>query len=101
MAKQVWSQAKSICSELIEDAIAEQLKSRQAADDDLEKGGRGTIATPQQMVGSRRGIEDILIEMSMKMPHQVKQKQNRLPNPIATESKRKRRRGPKTLSLCD
>jgi hypothetical protein len=56
------SQDKSITSELIEDAVAEQLKS-QAADEGLEKGKRGTIATPRQIVGSRRRADHIILEL--------------------------------------
>jgi len=56
------SQEKSIRSELIGDAVAEQLKS-QAADEGLENGKRGTIAIPQQIVGSRRRADDIIIDL--------------------------------------
>ena len=43
-------------------AVGEQLKS-QVAEDGLEKGRRGTIATPQQIVGYRRRPENILAGM--------------------------------------
>ncbi len=56
------SQQISITSELIKEAAAAQLKS-QAADNGLENGRRGTKATPQQMMGTRRRMDDILIDM--------------------------------------
>jgi hypothetical protein len=46
----------------IADAEAEQLKSQGAADC-LDQGPEGSIALPQQIVGSRRRTEDILIDM--------------------------------------
>ena len=60
MKMRMRSQDISITSELIEDAVAEQLKS-QAADVGLEKGKRGTIATPQQMFGVRHRADAIII----------------------------------------
>jgi hypothetical protein len=55
-------QSQEISKSLIADAAAEQTKS-QGAEDGLEKGKRGTIATPQQMFGSRRRLDDIVLEM--------------------------------------
>jgi len=46
----------------ISHAIGEQLKS-QVAEDGLENRRRGTIATPQQIVGYRRRPENILTGM--------------------------------------
>lgn len=100
MERQHRSQDNSITLELIEEAIAEQLKS-QAADEGLEKGKRGTIATPQQIVGSRRRTEKVFLDMSGNIPRQVRSEKFSIRNLITRISKRKRRRGPRTLSLHD
>jgi hypothetical protein len=83
---------------LIELAVEEQLKS-QGAEDNLEKGKRGTVAIPQQMVGSRRRTEDIFAGM-IKDEWARKELINRqLPTQRITKKKnsRKRKRGPRTV----
>jgi len=52
--------AKILKNIFIDDAVAEQKKSR-AAEDELNKGKRGTIATPQQICGYRRRVESVII----------------------------------------
>ena len=100
MGKQDGSQRNSIKLGIIGNAVAEQLKS-QAAEEGLEKGKRGTIATPQQIVGSRRTTENIFIGMLDDMPPQVKKENCLIQNSTARVSRRKRKRGPRTLSLLD
>ena len=100
MERQRRSQEISITLDLIDDAAAEQLKS-QAAAEGLEKGKRGTVATPQQVVGSRRRTENIFIDMSGNMPRQVRPEKLSVQNAVRRASKRKRRRGPRTLSFSD
>lgn len=69
-------------------AIAEQLKS-QAAEDGLEKGRRGTIATHQQIVGYRRRPENIFASMIKDV--WFSKEEMKKPNT------RKRKRGPRSL----
>lgn len=85
---------------LIEEAIGEQLKS-QAAEDGLEKGKRGTIAIPQQIVGSRRRMDDIISDLidewsdpniCMKKNHSA-QYRNQSQNTTGSSSKHKTHRG--------
>ena len=86
MGRQRGSQEILITSAVMEEAIGEQLKS-QAAEEGIENGERGTVATPQQIVGYRRGTENIFIAMSSNMPRQVKREKR--------QASRKRRRGPR------
>ena len=60
MKKQTKNQEELITKEIVKEAAAEQLKSR-GADDGLDKGRRGSIATPQQMFGIRRRADAIII----------------------------------------
>ncbi len=83
---------------LIELAVEEQLKS-QGAEDNLEKGKRGTVAIPQQMVGSRRRTEDIFAGMiknitNVKLPAKQQQQEQRI---IKKPNARRRKRGPRAI----
>jgi hypothetical protein len=87
------NQEKSIRLELIEDAVAEQLKS-QAAEENLEKCKRGTVALPEQIVGSRRRMDDIIIDLVHRWcDREIRvQTQNR-----SLKARRKHRRGRRSL----
>ena len=93
-----WFESQEILtrSAIFQAAVNEQLKS-QAAEDGLEKGKRGSKATPQQIIGCRRSQEKILNAMCDRMPVAVRPKQSKIQEICATPptSKRKRRRGPR------
>lgn len=82
----------------VDQAIFEQLKS-QTAEDDLEKGRRGTIATPQQIVGYRRRPENIFASMIKEVWEKEKQKDDSLPakHIIKKKSSRKHKRGHRSV----
>jgi len=94
MKKRIGSQNEPIILGFIEKAIDEQLKSH-APEDGIEKGKRGTIATPQQMMGSRRRTEKIFIEMATNISEAEPAKQRN----ITKQNTRKRKRGPRSVRV--
>jgi hypothetical protein len=82
---------------LIELAVEEQLKS-QGAEDNLEKGKRGTVTIPQQMVGSRRRTEDIFAGMIKNITNVKLSAKQQIAEPIIRKKNtRKRKRGPRAI----
>lgn len=97
MKTRVGMQEILIRSESIEDAVAEQLKSL-AADEGLENGRRGTVATPQQKVGSRRRMDAIVNELidcwtDSKVLSQKTMNLRQLQNAMGISSRRRTHRG--------
>jgi len=92
--RRIVSQKELIILGFIQKAIDEQLKSH-APEDGIEKGKRGTIATPKQMMGSRRRTEKIFIEMATNISKAEPDK------PLNTKKQhtRKRKRGPRTVRV--
>ncbi len=76
----------------INEALAEQLKS-QGSEDGLEKGGRGTVATEQQIVGYRRRQENILVGMIKDVWYSREELTSK---PSKKQNIRKRKRGPRS-----
>jgi len=87
---------------LICEAVAEQLKS-QAAEDGLEKGGRGTVAMEQQIVGYRRRTENVFASMIKDEWYSKKELDSKPPiKPgIKKSSNRKRKRGPRSIQAIE
>jgi hypothetical protein len=87
----------------VDDAVAEQLKS-QAAADHLDQGPEGSIALPQQIVGSRRRTENILVDMCDRLErlvnshHKDETGKEMAPAQPSKNTGRRRRRSPKVLA---
>lgn len=82
-------------------AVIEQLKS-QAPENGLEKGKRGTVAIPQQIVGSRRSTENIFAGMIKdEWPLQNKINKHFPVQHIKKSSTRKRKRGPRSIQYYE
>lgn len=83
---------------LFEEVVGEQLKS-QAAEDGLEKGKRGTKATPAQIVGYKRRTESIFLDMIKEewLRNQHQNKQLPVQYTIEKRNMRKRKRGPRSI----
>jgi len=82
-------------------AVGEQLKS-QVAENGLEKGRRGTIATPQQIVGYRRRPENILVGMIKDewcSKEEINQ-QSPVKQFIKKKNHRKHKRGTRSMECC-